>query len=565
MSDFKYCLVKYGALSSEEEKKLRSVFQKLLKYDPVLHPLVKAPEDLGDYDMLCLDVNPGFFGGDSDGLKYFSSKKWDNFVVVYVYESRKNVDFIVNAQFKVRKLPLGFTSKDDFIGHILDTNNADSEVILKEPQTPAPNKSVESVAVLAKPKLSVVEEKVVAPTVTPNDQLMKSLNKLSDEYSKTVGESTTLKVKVSQLESEVSKLQSEKSSLQSKVELLSKVEQELSKLKQEKKSLDLKLPELESYAKSFELEKQRTSALVLQVADHATVKSELQRLKDEYSQKVVLLEKQVELTKRTLLEREELQVTLNAQQAEVKKLAAIFGKLKEEKAVCDIEHSKTKQLESSRVVDIVSLRSENVRLKSELDQLKEQLKQSKKSLVDLNAEHSQLQIKMANLSENLNKLQKPAELGPAAVVASDSKDKTSGEAPIKRGSESEAEQKGSTDVSEKSGSELQSVKPQPEPAPVATEASAPGLEDASVQKESKENPVPQSDFKLKDLPYEKLIADLKQEGNKIVVKYLNIKTLEREENIFSLTVNPRDNANILRQACAFRKQKDDECKKELSR
>jgi myosin heavy subunit len=367
MSNFKYCILKYGDLSSDEEKKLRTVFPKFVKFDPTIHPFIKAPEELGDYEVLSLNVKPGFFGKDSEDLKYFKDKKWDNFILIYAYTSRKFSDFVVSCQFKVRNLPLDFDAKSDFLGKILDTSNTDNEIATIEPQTLL---VVKSAAVESTPLPNVVE-------VKSEVKLQDNITKLSEDYENNMKELTSAKVKQSKTDAELAKLRDEKAALLSKVALFSALELELSKLKQEKVTAEEKSTKLDDVVKSLELEKQRTSALASQVADHANVKSECSKVKESLDKVTQELTKKTEEHNLLKDEKEKLKQQLELQIEEVKKAAEFLVQVKEHKELQDKECAKFKEHDSKRVNEILTLRTENVKLRSQIELLNEQLRVNK--------------------------------------------------------------------------------------------------------------------------------------------------------------------------------------------
>jgi DNA repair exonuclease SbcCD ATPase subunit len=581
MSDFKYCLLKYGDLSSEEEKKLRSVFPKLIKYDPVVH--TKSPLQIGEYDILFLNVKPGLFGGESEGFKYFKANKWDEFVLVYVYESRKNVEYVVNAQFKVRNLPLGFVAKDEFISCVLETSNSDSDLIAREPKTPAAPKQVvisepvsslvliseksneeqPSQPVLEKPVLAKDEKQqpVAAAPPEQQNQLIDSLNKLSAEYEKSVSDVTDLKRKILSLEADVTRLTNEKQNLASKVELLGQLEAELIKLKAEKATFEKRLPELEEVAKLLEVEKQKTTVLATQIADHASVKSELQKLKDEHSQKLSELGNKSDEVKQLLTDKSELQSTLVAQQDEVKKVAVILAKIREEHAVVAADHAKIKESEAQRVSEIVKLRSENLKLKQELDLVKEQLRLLKSACTEEETKSATLQSKISQLTQSINTLQsinpKPAENSSTSTTS----DKVSVSQVVNKSNDSfrensQKEQKPDSNVSSQSVS--------------SASTSVPNSSDSSKKASTQTQEVKivtDASFagkKIKELPQEIIECKyINQQKNSVVVEYFDTVAWARTKRIFSFVNDPNQNAGIIRQAIQFYKERQADIKREL--
>jgi myosin heavy subunit len=648
MSDsFKYCLLKYGDLSSEEEKKLRSVFPKLIKYDPVVH--TKSPLQIGDYDILSLNIKPGLFGGDSDGFKYFKANRWDEFIIIYSYESRKNVDYIVNAQFKVRNLPLNFTGKDDFINCVLDTSNNDSDLIAREPKTPAPakqpvvssdvvipslntvseseDKATDAKSADARPvddkpsdvkpsdnkptqapaseklpldkldvKSSASQQSTSQPQSTPQqapsqqNSLIDSLNKLSSDYEKSVSDVTELKRKILGLESEVARLTSEKQSLSSKVELFSELEVELAKVKKDLVLYEKKLPELEDVAKRYEAEKNKTALLATQIADHASVKAELQKLKDEHSQNLASLSAKTDEVKQLNADKADLQTKFTAQQEETKKVFQVLVTLRDNHTALTAENSKIKELEAQRVTEIVKLRSENLKLKSELELVKEQLKLSKSACSEEENKAAALQSKISQLTQNINSLQSnlakssenssaSANVSKVEAASSSSASNASSKPEVNQTFRGSAPQPLAPQQTQQLASAQKEQKPDSAP-----QAAAPAVQSAATNtpaNDAAKEPSQQAGSAVAKAPEVKAVADvaasvkkikdlpqsmvdcklMTNDKTRVVVEYFDIQSWSRQQKIYPCN-GATEYYNKIREGMLFLRQRQLDIKQE---
>jgi hypothetical protein len=644
MSDsFKYCLLKYGDLSSEEEKKLRSVFPKLIKYDPVVH--TKSPLQIGDYDILSLNIKPGLFGGDSDGFKYFKANRWDEFIIIYSYESRKNVDYIVNAQFKVRNLPLNFAGKDDFINCVLDTSNNDSDLIAREPKTPAPvkqpvvssdvvipslntvseseDKATDAKSADARPvddkpsdvkpsdvkpsdnkptqapaseklpldkldvKSSASQQSTSQPQSTPQqapsqqNSLIDSLNKLSSDYEKSVSDVTELKRKILGLESEVARLNSEKQSLSSKVELFSELEVELAKVKKDLVLYEKKLPELEDVAKRYEAEKNKTALLATQIADHASVKAELQKLKDEHSQSLASLSDKTDEVKQLNADKADLQTKFTAQQEETKKVFQVLVTLRDNHTALTTENIKIKELEAQRVTEIVKLRSENLKIKSELELVKEQLKLSKSACSEEENKAAALQSKISQLTQNINSLQSNLAKSSENLSASANVSKVevaSSSSASNASSKPEVNQtfRGSAPQPIASAQKEQKPDPAPQAAAPAVQSATANTSANDAAKDSQQAgsaaakapevktvaDVAASVKKIKDLPQSMVDCKLMtNDKTRVVVEYFDIQSWSRQQKIYPCN-GATEYYNKIREGMLFLRQRQLDIKQE---